>query len=375
MGLPEMRDADQARKDLGAWLETKVDADGPVVVSEFDVSGGTGFSNETLIFDAGWTDAGSGEQVTEGLVVRVEPTGFKVFLEADFESQWRVMQTLDEHTDLPMPAMRWYEPDPSILGSAFIVMGKVAGRAPTDNPPYATGGWLFDAAPEQQRTMCEDGIEVLARLHDVDWQALGLGFLSKPERGALGLSQQLDYYRDYLEWAAAGQHQPIATLALEHLEQHRPPELAEGVEDIRLSWGDSRQGNMLWDEDFRCVAVLDWEMVTLGHPAADLAWWLFLERYHFEGTGVPPLPGFPTREQTIARYEEKSGIRVAHLVDYYEILAGFRFAVVMMRLTTTLAEYDVIPKDSDMATVNPVTRLLADLLDVPQPDDPHWQQT
>jgi aminoglycoside phosphotransferase (APT) family kinase protein len=373
MGLPEMRDQAVARQALGTWLATKVDADGPVEVAEFDVSGGTGFSNETLIFDATWTDATSGEVITDGLVVRVEPTSYKVFLEADFENQWRVMQALDEHTDLPMPAMRWYEPDPSVLGSAFIVMGKVEGRAPTDNPPYTTEGWLLEATPEQQRRLSEDGIDVLARLHNVDWRDLGLDFLDKSERGPIGLSQQLDYYRDYLEWAAAGEPQPIAERALLHLEENRPPELAEGVEDIRLSWGDARQGNMLWNADFRCAAVLDWEMVTLGHPAADLAWWLFLERYHTEGIGAPALPGFPTRDETIDRYEAASGIPVRKLIDYYEILAGFRFAVVMMRLATTLADYEVIPKDSEMATVNPVTRLLASLLGVPQPDDPHWQ--
>jgi aminoglycoside phosphotransferase (APT) family kinase protein len=368
-----MRDQDEARSALATWLATKVDADGPVAVSEFEVNGGSGFSNETLMFDASWTDAGSGGSVTERLVVRVEPTGFKVFLESDFESQWRVMQALAEHTDLPMPGMRWYEPDTSVLGSAFIVMARVDGRAPADSPPYGTEGWLFEATPEQQRTLCEDGIDVLARVHQVDWRALGFDFLDKAERGPLGLSQQLDYYRDYLEWAAAGERQPIAELALQHLEQHRPPELAEGVEDIRLSWGDSRPGNMLWNDEFRCVAVLDWEMVTLGHAAADLGWWLFLERYHSEGTGVPSLPGVPARDETIDRYEAKSGVPVRHLVDYYEVMAGFRFAVVMMRLATTLTEYEVIPKDTDMATINPVTRILANLLDVPQPDDPHWQ--
>ncbi|OWY63303.1 hypothetical protein B7486_53835, partial [cyanobacterium TDX16] len=239
MGLPPMRDQDEARAALATWMATKVDADGPVTVSEFEVNGGSGFSNETLMFDASWTDAGTGTDVTERLVVRVEPTGFKVFLESDFESQWKVMAALAEHTDLPMPGMRWYEPDPSVLGSAFIVMDRVDGRAPADSPPYGTEGWLFEATPEQQRTLCEDGIDVLARVHQVDWRALGFDFLDKSDRGALGLSQQLDYYRDYLEWAAAGERQPIAELALQHLEEHRPPELAEGVEEIRLSWGDS----------------------------------------------------------------------------------------------------------------------------------------
>jgi aminoglycoside phosphotransferase (APT) family kinase protein len=369
MGLPPLRDADQARRDIAHWLAGKVGA--PVEVSPFSGPAATGFSNETLIFDAQWTDPGTGRAVTEGLVIRVEPSHYKLFLEADFEYQWRVMHTLAEQTDLPLPAMKWFESDPSVLGSAFIVMGKVDGQAPADSPPYTSQGWLFDATPEEQRQLCFDGLEVMARLHNVDWRALEFGFLDKKERGRLGIEQHLDYYTDYLAWASDGRRQPVAELALTYLKEKRPAEIAPGSEDIRLSWGDSRPGNMLW-RDFRCVAVLDWEMVTLGHPAADVGWWLFLDRYSTDGVGMPQLPGFPTREESIDHYERCSGIEVRHLVDFYEILAGFRFSVVMMRLATLLTDFGLNQPGSGMETDNAVTQQLAKLLGVPQPSDEYW---
>ena len=371
MPVPAQRDPEQARSAITSWLSRWRPGATDIDVSAFQGPGATGFSNETLIFDASWTE--DGERHDEGLVIRVKPTGFRVFLEADFESQWRVMSALAEHTDIPIPPMLAFESDPSVLGAPFILMGKVRGAAPADNPPYTTEGWLFDGTPEQQRRLCEGGLDTMARVHLVDWRGLDLGFLDKTSRGPIGLTQQLDYYREYLAWASAGRPQPIAEAALVWLEANRPPELAEGVEDIRLSWGDARIGNMLWD-DFTCSAVLDWEMVTLGHPAADVAWWLFLERHHSEGMSVAPLPGFPTRGESIARYEAASGIPVAHLVDYYEVLAGYRFAVIMMRLAQMLEEYGLVPAGTDMETNNIPTQLLAKMLGLPAPGPPFESQ-
>ena len=130
---------------------------------------------------------------------------------------------------------------------------------------------------------------------------------------------------------------------------------------MSLVWGDSRIGNMIF-RDFRCVAVLDWEMVTLGNPIEDLGWWLFVDRHHSEGLEAPRLPGFPSREQTVARYEERVGRRVENL-EYYEIFAGFRFGVIMIRLAQQMVEYGLMPAESDFETNNIVTRLLAKLLD------------
>jgi len=116
----------------------------------------------------------------------------------------------------------------------------------------------------------------------------------------------------------------------------------------------------------RCVAVLDWEMVSLGSPEADLAWFLFLDRHHSEGVGTPRLPGFPSREATVERYAERTGHAPRHL-HYYEVFAAFRFSVIMIRLAQQLQVLGLLPADSDFETNNIPSRLLARLLDLPPP--------
>ena len=80
------------------------------------------------------------------------------------------------------------------------------------------------------------------------------------------LDRQLDDYERYLDWASEGRPHPISQLGLAWLRRNRPA----GREPVSLCWGDSRLGNMMF-RDSRCVAVLDWEMVTLGNPEQDFA--------------------------------------------------------------------------------------------------------
>jgi aminoglycoside phosphotransferase (APT) family kinase protein len=134
---------------------------------------------------------------------------------------------------------------------------------------------------------------------------------------------------------------------------------------VRLCWGDARIGNMIFD-DFRCVAVLDWEMVTLGNPVKDLAWFLFLDHHHSGGIDAPRLEGFPHREETIERWEERTGLSARH-VAYYETYAAFRFSVIMIRLAQQLQHYGFLPADATLEVDNIPSRLLARRLDLPPP--------
>lgn len=309
----------------------------------------TGFSNDTLLFEASWDEAGQSRR--EGMVARIRPTGYAVFPTYDLAQQYRVMEILGAKTAVPVPKVFWLEEDESFLGAPFYVMQRIAGRIPPDNPPYHVGGWVLDVTPEERRALWLDGLSVLAEIHKLDWQSLGLGFLSQPEFGPPGLGQQLAYYESYLAWARRGKPHPLAERAFEWLKRNRPSETALG-----LCWGDSRIGNMIFDEG-RCRAVLDWEMATLGDPEQDLAWWLFLDRHHSEGLSSPRLDGFPSVEETVARYEEAVQRPVRNLA-YYEIFAAFRFAAIMMRVAQMMIEYEVMPADSDMETNNLVTMLL-----------------
>lgn len=107
-------------------------------------------------------------------------------------------------------------------------------------------------------------------------------------------------------------------------------------------------------------------MVTHGNGEQDLAWAIFLDRHHSEGMGLPKLPGFPSDDETIARYEALTGRPVRHQ-KFYTIFAGFRFAVIMCRIAQQMVHYGVMPADSKFETNNMVTNLLAKDLGLPAP--------
>jgi aminoglycoside phosphotransferase (APT) family kinase protein len=369
MPIPEQRDLEQARETLAAWLAKQLPDATNVQVGPISGPATTGFSNETLLFDASWVKDGA--TVTESLVLRVKPTQHTVFLEADFEQQYLVLRTLRERSDVPVPHVHWYEADERVLGAPFFVMGKVEGRAPEDSPPYTVEGWLLDeATPDQRRTLVESGLEAMARVHAVDWRLLDLGVLTKPQYGRLGFEQQLRYYERSYTWAedAAGYPAPaVARATLDWIQRHAPTDDPE----ITLCWGDARINNQLFGPDYRVRAVLDWEMVTLADPMMDLGWWLFLDRHFHEGMPAPRMEGFPTRDDMVAHYERASG-RAARDLDFYEIFAGLRFAVVMIRIATLVTEFGLMPIEAaeDMSANSAVTRVLADLLDLPSPGPP-----
>jgi aminoglycoside phosphotransferase (APT) family kinase protein len=351
------RDPDQVASILSRWLATKAaDGTGPEV---FDVSapGSNGFSNETILCR---TRSAGGEE--KRLVVRVAPTKHLLFLDAQFSTQYRAMRGLaDGGSGVPLPRLGWYEEDPQYFGVPFFSMDHVEGLVPSDNIPYTMEGWVIEAAPEQQERMWWSGIDALAAVHRTDWKATGLEWLNMPARGKPGLEQQLSYYRDFLGWATKGEKVPVIEATWQWLVDHKPAE--DG--DVVISWGDSRIGNIIWD-DFQAAAVVDWEMASLAQPEMDLGWWLYFDRQFSEGLGVPRPAGFGTHEDTIARYSDMMG-RPMRDIFYYEIFSGFRFAVVMYRLSDLVFDREDMEGDADMATNNIATQLLAKMLDLQPP--------
>ncbi len=201
MPIPQQRDPETTRKQLTEWMAAKLPAADGLELSELSGPTSTGFSNDTLLFDATWTEGDVAH--ADGFVARVRPSGYQIFPEVDVALQYHVMKILGEQTDVPVPRMWWLEEDESVLGAPFYVMSKVDGRIPTDNPPYTIEGWVHDAAPEQQERLWWTGIDTMARVHRLDWRALGFDFLDRPELGRPGLDQQLAYYDEYFAWACA----------------------------------------------------------------------------------------------------------------------------------------------------------------------------
>lgn len=106
-------------------------------------------------------------------------------------------------------------------------------------------------------------------------------------------------------------------------------------EHATLCWGDARMSNILYDNDFQVSGVLDWEIAYLGDHEADLGWLLFLDWASSEFEGHAPLAGTPTREETIAYYEKRTGMPVRNL-RFNEILAAVLLSVPLLRMANRI---------------------------------------
>ena len=178
MPIPQARDVDATRSQLTAWLQRKLPHATDLSVGEITLPSGSGFSNETLLVDASWR--GGEGSVEARLVVRVRPTAYAIFPEYDLYRQYRTMEILAP-TGIPVPTMRWYEEDASVLGQPFYVMERVEGVVPSDNPPFSVAGWLAEGTPAQQEQLWRESIAVLARIHRIDWRDVGFEFLDRPQ--------------------------------------------------------------------------------------------------------------------------------------------------------------------------------------------------
>jgi aminoglycoside phosphotransferase (APT) family kinase protein len=323
MPTPWQRDLEQDAPKFERWIRSRLGDDATdVKVENLVAPQSSGFSNETLLFDLSWKEGGASRR--EKMVVRIQPIGYQVFPEYDLGLQFRTMQLLGP-TPVPVPRVHWLEQeDESIFGAPFYVMAQVPGRVPTDQPPYHAGGWMHDITPAERERIFLGCFASMAKIHTLDVDETGFGFLRRPQLGATGLDQELAYYAQYYEWAARGKDQPVLQAAREWLEANKPKDEPES-----LVWGDARIGNIIYDGT-EPAAVLDWEMVSVGGPETDVGWAIFLDRHHSEGIETPRLEGFPSYEDTIAFYEEQVGRKVRNL-HYYEVFAGYRFGIVMVQ--------------------------------------------
>ena len=178
MPVPTPRDPEATRQTLNGWLQDKARLPGAEIV-HLETPEFSGFSSEILMLDV----AHRASRTPERFAVRVAPLHYQVFPEVRFEEQYRLMRILAERTDIPVPPIRWYEPDGTYLGAPFFVMPRVEGRVPPDMPPYHTGGWVTEIEPAEREAMWWSALEILARLHRLDIAPLDIGFLDQPRYG------------------------------------------------------------------------------------------------------------------------------------------------------------------------------------------------
>ncbi len=349
MPQPIGRDLEKTRTQLIDWLQTKLPNATELRVEDFRGPKDTGFSSDTMMFDLHYRDGGAAQ--SEAMVIRIEPAGdFGVFPEYDVALQFNMMRSLED-TRVPAPRMFWLEEDRGPLGAPFYVMEKLAGRVPSDSPPYHKEGWIFECTPAEREALWWSALDAMAEVHKLDWQDPRFAFLRRPPAGQTPLEAQLAYWDHYIDWGMERSRYPLLESTREWLGAHQPEN-----EPTAICWGDSRISNQIFDGT-TVVAVIDWEMVFLGNPVADLAWFTTLDRCFTQGVGIPRLEGLPDVAATVARWEKAVG-REAHEFHYYTVFAAWRFAAIMARLFLQMKHYELLPQEVDVDVTNFATHVL-----------------
>jgi len=297
----------------------------------------SGMANDTVFFRVDG----------DALVARLSPapdSPYPTFPVYDLETQQRVIELVRSRTPVPVPEIVHLERSRHWLGVPFLVTRAIAGVVASDNPPYLLdpGGWFHRGTPEDWERMEASTIEVLVELHRVADDD-STAFLRPDVPGDSALARQLAYQRNYYDWARDGHEVPILERAFAVLGASMP-----ATDRSVLNWGDSRPGNIIY-RDFEPVAVLDWEMATVGPPEVDLAWLTFFQRFFgglAEQYGLSGVPEMFRTADAVAIYEQRSGSELSELA-WYEALAGLRFGIILLRMSLRSAAFGLLPLPDD----------------------------
>jgi aminoglycoside phosphotransferase (APT) family kinase protein len=270
---------------------------------------GGGQSNPSFFLD--WGD--------RRMVLRKQPGGPILKGAHAIDREYRVLQALAP-TAVPVPRPILYHDDPALLGTPFYLMERVEGRVFTDTALAALP--LADRRPVWMALA-----DTLAALHALRPEAIGLGDYGRP--GSYFDRQLARWDRQYR--ASPSGPVPEIEALFDWLMAHRPPEDGR----VALCHGDFRLGNVMFHaEEPRVVAVLDWELSTLGHPLADLgfccmAWNTAPEEYGgLLGTDLAAR-GLPGEAEFVARYMATARDPAA-LLPFHKAFALYRFAVIFV---------------------------------------------
>lgn len=274
-----------------------------------------GFSNLTYLVRCG----------SDEYVLRRPPFGNQVKSAHDMGREFNVLSKLSRVYELaPKPVLICT--DESVLGAPFYLMERRRGVILRRKLPQG-----FVPQPETFRKLGLAFIDNLARLHALDYRAAGLGELGKPEGY---VERQVNGWIQRYEKAKTDSW-PVVDDVARWLCEHRPAESGAA-----LIHNDYKFDNIVLDEGdlTRIVAVLDWEMCTLGDPLMDLgctlAYWIQAddhESLHQFVPGPTYLPGNLTRNELIARYAATSGRDVQHVLFYY-CYGLYKLAVIIQQI-------------------------------------------
>ena len=251
-------------------------------------------------------------------VLRKQPAGKLLPSAHAVDREFRIMQALHA-TDVPVPRMLHYCADPSIVGTPFFVMEHVPGRVLKDP--------LLEGESLGARSAMYDAMNAsLARLHKVDYVACGLADYGRPGNY---FARQVD------RWGRQYRESETTTIAAMDELMRRLPAMVPADDRASIVHGDFRLENLIFHPTEPVVlAIVDWELSTLGHPLADLAYNCFayrLPREAFGGLAGLDLAstGIPSEGEYVERYIERTGNRPAAPWGFYVAFSLFRLAAIL----------------------------------------------
>jgi aminoglycoside phosphotransferase (APT) family kinase protein len=257
------------------------------------------------------------ETPTRKFVLRKKPPG-KLLPSAHLvEREFRILRALPADV-VPIPKARVLCEDTSVIGTAFYVMDHVTGRVLAQVA-------LPQQTPAERSAIYADFARVMANLHRVDWRACGLADFGKPERY---VARQVDRWTKQYIAAKTAVDSNMEQL-IDWLTANIP-----AAEETTIAHGDYRLGNLLFHPtEPRAIALLDWELSTLGHPLSDLAYACMYYRLpaNADGTGglggldLPAL-GIPAEEEFLAAYCKHAGRSTVDNWTFFLAFAFFRMA-------------------------------------------------
>jgi aminoglycoside phosphotransferase (APT) family kinase protein len=212
--------------------------------------------------------------------------------------------------------------DPSVIGAPFYVMEEVDGYVVTDALPPDLDN------PDQRAAVADELIDALVELHGADWATLGLEGFGKPTGYLERQLRRFNGLWEHNKTREIPEFEQVAGWLADNLPESPPSTIVHG---------DYRLGNVMLAAGgpARLVAILDWEMATFGYPLADVGYMMLHWRQADDPPGgkfnlqsVTTQPGFPTRQQLVARYEERSG-RSMQALDWYVTLALWKAVAFM----------------------------------------------
>ena len=276
------------------------------------------------------------------LILRRPPLGHVLPTAHDMGREFRVMSALGG-TTVPVPKMLHFCTDAEVLGQPFYVMERVEGHIVTTQLPAG-----YAETPEERATLSNGLIDVLAALHTVDYESVGLGEFGRPDGY---MARQVSRWGKQWDATRVEGLDGVDALAADLTAQLPATQRASIVH------GDYRLDNTMLHptEVGRINAVLDWEMSTLGDPLADLGVLLVywsqesdaeMRRRSMPVGSVTALPGFLSREQVAAGYASRSGLDVSDL-PWYVAFGFFKLAVVCAGIAMRVKGGAMVGEDFD----------------------------